>query len=107
MNLPRIDLKDKVLEAGSTHGNKENKFEKLELTPLEAKTVRPPLIKECFLNIECQVFQTIDVPEATIFLAKTTAIHYDEGVITDKGFKEDYKGKHNFVYYTDVRNERV
>src|SRR3989338_873062 len=40
---------------GVVSGKDINKFEKMKLTPLEARHVKAPLIKESPVNIECKV----------------------------------------------------
>jgi flavin reductase (DIM6/NTAB) family NADH-FMN oxidoreductase RutF len=46
---------DKVVGIGTCSGADTDKFEKFMLTPVKAKTVKAPLIKECLANIECKV----------------------------------------------------
>jgi len=107
INVPSSKLKDIVGQAGSMHGDKVDKIKKLGLTPLKAKTVKAPLIEECFLNIECKVTKEFKVGDDTIFVGKPTAIHYDEGVIIEKGFAESYKDKKNQVHYLDIGGTTV
>lgn len=102
INVPTAELKEAVLQAGSIHGNKIDKIKKLGLTTVKAKTVKSPLIEECFLNIECKVIREFEFGDCTVFLGEPTAIHYNEDVLTDKGFNERYKNKSNQVHYLDV-----
>ena len=53
--IPTVDLSKKVVGIGACSGAETDKFEKFELTPLKAKSVKAPLIKECLANIECRV----------------------------------------------------
>jgi flavin reductase (DIM6/NTAB) family NADH-FMN oxidoreductase RutF len=53
--LPAVDLARTAVRIGSCSGADVNKFEKFNLTPLEAARVKAPLIKECYVNIECRV----------------------------------------------------
>jgi flavin reductase (DIM6/NTAB) family NADH-FMN oxidoreductase RutF len=57
--IPTIDLLDKVVGIGTCSGADTDKFAKFKLTPVPAKLVRPPLIKECLANIECKVIDLI------------------------------------------------
>ncbi|HAM53082.1 MAG TPA: flavin reductase, partial [Nitrospiraceae bacterium] len=44
---------------GTCSGADTDKFEKFGLTPVKAKHVGSPLIKECLANIECKVIDII------------------------------------------------
>jgi flavin reductase (DIM6/NTAB) family NADH-FMN oxidoreductase RutF len=44
---------------GTCSGADTDKFEKFGLTPVKAKLVRPPLIRECLANIECKVIDIV------------------------------------------------
>ena len=57
--IPTVDLLDKVVGIGTCSGSDTEKFSKFKLTPMSAKFVRPPLIKECLANIECRVIDII------------------------------------------------
>jgi flavin reductase (DIM6/NTAB) family NADH-FMN oxidoreductase RutF len=53
--IPTVDISRKVVEIGSCSGSDTDKFERFGLTPIKAKSVQAPLIKECIANIECRV----------------------------------------------------
>ena len=57
--IPTVDLLDKVVGIGTCSGADTDKFAKYKLTPVPAKLVRPPLIKECLANIECKVIDIV------------------------------------------------
>ena len=57
--IPTVDLLDKVVGIGTCSGADTDKFAKFKLTPVPAKLVRPPLIKECLANIECKVIDIV------------------------------------------------
>lgn len=57
--IPTVDLLDKVVGVGTCSGADTDKFERFKLTPLAARHVRPPLIRECLANIECRVIDII------------------------------------------------
>ena len=58
--IPTVDISQKVVKIGTCSGLNTNKFKKFELTPLKAKSVEAPLIKECLANIECHITDYID-----------------------------------------------
>jgi flavin reductase (DIM6/NTAB) family NADH-FMN oxidoreductase RutF len=57
--IPTVDMLDKVVGIGTCSGTDTDKFSKFKLTPVQAKVVRPPLVKECLGNIECKVIDII------------------------------------------------
>ena len=57
--IPTVDLLDKVVGIGTCSGADTDKFAKFELTPVPAKLVKPPLIRECLANIECKVIDIV------------------------------------------------
>lgn len=53
--VPARKLAAKVVKVGNSSGRDLDKFTAFGLTPLPAETVAPPLVKECFANLECKV----------------------------------------------------
>ena len=53
--IPTVDISRKVVEIGACSGSDTDKFERFGLTPIQAKSVKAPLIRECIANIECRV----------------------------------------------------
>ena len=52
VNMPTVDIIDKVMVCGEVSGRSVDKFEKTGLTPSPAVRVSPPLIAECLINLE-------------------------------------------------------
>jgi flavin reductase (DIM6/NTAB) family NADH-FMN oxidoreductase RutF len=55
INVPTVELAEKVVGCGNTSGRNVDKFKAFGLTPAAASYVKPPLIAECFANLECKV----------------------------------------------------
>jgi len=58
--IPTVDLLDTIVGIGTCSGADTDKFARFKLTPVPAKLVRPPLIKECLANIECKIIDIIE-----------------------------------------------
>jgi len=58
LNVPTTELASKVVGCGNTSGRRVDKFEAFGLTPVPAAMVAPPLIAECYANLECRVVDT-------------------------------------------------
>src|ERR1700748_853674 len=52
INIPTVDLVDKVIAIGNSTGTDIDKFEKFGLTPQKSKMVDAPSIKECYGHFE-------------------------------------------------------
>lgn len=59
ISILTVDMLDKVVGIGTCSGTDTDKFAKFTLTPVPAKVVASPLIKECLANIECKVVDIV------------------------------------------------
>ena len=66
--LPARKLAAKVVQVGNSSGRDRDKFKAFGLTPLPAEHVAPPLIKECFANLECKVADRRMVDRYNLFI---------------------------------------
>jgi flavin reductase (DIM6/NTAB) family NADH-FMN oxidoreductase RutF len=66
--IPAVELAPTVVKVGNCSGRDTNKFATFELTPLAAERVAPPLIAECFANLECRVADTRLVNKYNLFV---------------------------------------
>ncbi len=69
ISIPTVDMLDKIVGIGTCSGVDTDKFVKFKLTPLKGRTVRAPLIKECFANIECKVVDIVKIHNIIILEA--------------------------------------
>jgi flavin reductase (DIM6/NTAB) family NADH-FMN oxidoreductase RutF len=76
ISIPTVDMLDKIIGIGTCSGTDTDKFEKFILTPLKAKNVKAPLIKECLANIECKVVDIIK--KHNIVVLEGVAAYFDE-----------------------------
>jgi len=68
INIPTVELAEKVVGCGNTSGADVDKFQRFNLTPKPAAEVSAPLIEECFANLECRVFDTKLVTSYCFFI---------------------------------------
>ena len=81
LNIPSSDMLEAVKFAGTKSGRDYDKFEQLGLTPMPSKSITSPMIKECPLNIECKVTQTMNLGSHDLFIAEVLTVHLDELVL--------------------------
>lgn len=75
INIPTVDMVDKVIGIGNNSGATMDKFAAFELTAMPAAKVRAPLIKECYANIECRVIDTGLVKKYSLFILEAVKTH--------------------------------
>jgi len=85
VNLPTADLVWEVDRCGTASGQKVNKFKEFGLTPVAASEVRPPLIQECPVNLECRLLGMEEVGDHDMFKGEVVAAHVDEALLDDEG----------------------
>ena len=66
--IPPLELARKVVGIGNCSGRDVDKFKKFALTPMPAARVAPPLVAECFANLECKVIDTRMVNRYNLFI---------------------------------------
>lgn len=66
--VPALKLAPKVVKIGNCSGRYVDKFATVGLTPLPAEQVTPPLVAECFANLECRVVDTGFVKKYNLFI---------------------------------------
>ena len=85
VNLPREAILRQTDLCGTRTGRSVDKFALTGLTALPASRVRPPLIEECPVNIECRLLSIHEVGDHDLFLGEVLAVHADESVLDEKG----------------------
>lgn len=85
VNLPTCAIASQVRLCGSCSGRDTDKFARSGLTPLPAAGVRPPLIGECPVNIECRVIGIQEIGDHDLFLGQAKVQHVDEAVLDTEG----------------------
>jgi flavin reductase (DIM6/NTAB) family NADH-FMN oxidoreductase RutF len=68
--VPAVEMAQKVVQIGNCSGRDLDKFAALGLTKAKARRVLPPLIAECFANLECKVIDTRLVNKFNIFVVE-------------------------------------
>jgi flavin reductase (DIM6/NTAB) family NADH-FMN oxidoreductase RutF len=73
INIPTIDLLKQTVGVGNCTGATTDKFKKFHLTPVPASHVHPPLIDECYANLECKIIDTTLSQKYEIFVLEVVA----------------------------------
>ena len=95
LNIPTVDLADKVVGCGNTSGAKLDKFEHFHLTAKTASLVGAPLIEECYANLECRVIDTSMVTKYCFFVVEVIKAWIDPKVKKPRTIH--HQGNGNFM----------
>ncbi len=85
VNLPTAAMVETVDRCGNCSGRKVDKFAAFGLTAVPADKVRPPLIAECPVNIECRVIGIQKIGDHDLFLGEALAEHVAEEALDEDG----------------------
>jgi flavin reductase (DIM6/NTAB) family NADH-FMN oxidoreductase RutF len=77
INIPTADLVQKVVKVGNSSGRQVDKFKAFALTPLPASLVAPPLVAECYANLECRVADAAWVNKYNFFVLEVVKAWID------------------------------
>ncbi len=85
VNLPTVDIADKVTMCGRVSGREVDKFALTGLSPVAASLVRPPLIAECPVNLECRLLEVTRIGDHDLFTGEVVAQQVDSDVLLPDG----------------------
>lgn len=77
INIPTVEIAEKVVDVGNSSGRSMDKFETFGLTPKPAAIVTAPLLAECYANLECKVIDTQLVNRYNFFVLEVVKAWLD------------------------------
>lgn len=97
INIPCAGLAEKVDYCGIVTGNNEDKSQIFDC--FFENNDKIPLIKQCPINMECKVIQTMDIYDMDVFIAEIVETYVNQDLLTD-GFL-DTKKLNPLIYCMD------
>lgn len=85
VNLTTKDLAFATDLCGVKSGKNVDKWKLAGLTPEPCSVIKPPMIKECPVNIECKVEKYEELGTHTCFFGRVVAVHVDDSYMDEKG----------------------
>lgn len=85
INLPSCDLVAAVDTCGVKSGKKIDKFKETGLKYEKGELTNAPIVTSCPINLECRVFESIDLGSHTMFMADILNVHVNESLIDENG----------------------
>lgn len=80
INVPTMSIVKETLFCGRRSGKQHDKFKETGLTPLPAKMVKPPIIKECVAHLECKLLKQITAGDHEILVGEILTAYVNEGI---------------------------
>lgn len=80
INIPTVDLAERVVACGNCTGADTDKFAKFSFTPKPAARIGVPLVAECFAQLECRVADTGMVERYGLFVLEVVKAWIDPAV---------------------------
>ncbi len=81
INVPSLELVEKTDYCGIASGKDHDKSKLFSL--FSGELAYAPMIVECPLNMECRLFQTVELPSNTIFIGEIVNAYTEEQYISD------------------------
>ncbi len=97
VNIPTKKILKEVDYCGVVSGKDVDKFSETGLTAERAKLVKPPLISECPVNIECILKQKIHVGTHDLLLGEIVHVQVDQDILNERG-NIDFTKVASFVF---------
>ena len=80
VNFPTAELLKAVKVCGSRSGRDVDKFAAAGLTAVPATKVKPPLVGECPVSLECVVKHSLSLGVHELFVVEVVAAHIADGL---------------------------
>jgi flavin reductase (DIM6/NTAB) family NADH-FMN oxidoreductase RutF len=80
INIPTMDIVEETLQCGRTSGRDQDKFKETGLTPIAARKLKPPVIKECVSHLECRLQDQLETGDHTIFVGEVILAYTNKNV---------------------------
>ena len=77
VNVPTASMLEKVWLCGRVSGKKADKFKLAGLTPVPSIKVKPPRIRECPVQLECEVETEVECGDHCLVVGRVVAQHVE------------------------------
>ena len=86
-NIVSEDFAEKMNQCSAEYPPEVDEFKEAGLTPVPSKTVKPPLVKEAKINMECRLIQLVEIGNkpggGTVVIGEVVYFHASEEVYKD------------------------
>ena len=108
VNIATVDIMEEADFCGITSGKDTDKFKETGLTRMPSEIVKPPIIKECPLNLECILVESNIVGMTNHFIGKIVQTHIDTDKLDNKNDYSsfDIEAMNPLIYIGGAREYR-
>lgn len=85
VNLVKKEFAEEFEYLGTISGRDEDKLKKINANTEPGKIVNAPILKDCPVNIECTVVDSIVTGSHEMFIGKIEYVHGDENIVDEVG----------------------
>ncbi len=85
VNIATKDVQDMYECVGRESGKDVDKFKKMNINTEDGKVVNAPVLKDCPINIECKVVDSIMTGSHEMFVGRIEYVHANQDIIDEKG----------------------
>lgn len=115
INIVHYDMLHQMNLAAGMYEKGVNEFEKSGLTPEPSLVVKPPRVKECYVQFECEVKQVIETGPnggaGNLIICEVKMIHINEQVMDSEGsidpIKMNYIARLGKQYWCRIGEENI
>lgn len=75
INIPAVDMIDTVVDIGNCSGAQVDKFDRFGLQTSRADKVSAPLLDDCFVNLECKLYDDCLIDTYNYFIFEVVKAH--------------------------------
>jgi flavin reductase (DIM6/NTAB) family NADH-FMN oxidoreductase RutF len=104
INVPSVELLNEVVGIGNCSGDKVDKLDRFHLTAVPGAEVAAPLIRECFVNLECRIADGRLINAYNFFILEVLKAHV--ATASNKIRTLHYRGKGIFITSGESVNKR-
>lgn len=94
INVPGEELLEQTHLAGTISGRKGDKFKEIDLTPVPANLVQPPLIAECAAHLECRIVETFPIRTHDLLVCEVVYASVEEDLFDGAWIPERFHTLH-------------
>lgn len=103
INIPTLDLAETVVGIGNCSGADVDKFERFSLTPQKAAEINVPLIKECYANFECRIYDRKLIDTHSFFIMEIVKAY----VAISPKYPETFHYRGDSIFMVSGKNIRI
>ncbi|MEO8026463.1 MAG: flavin reductase family protein [Bryobacteraceae bacterium] len=81
VNIVSEDFAEKMNTASGSYARDVDEFEIARLTPVASDLVRPPRVAESRVQMECELYQILEIGLGALVLGQVVRIHVDDRIV--------------------------